>query len=221
MLPIAVLMVWGGYTGIIYGYCLIRGYNVSLKEIVSPTGWYSGVWPPPAAGNTQIFPDGGAGGAQIVTTAAISTDNAGGTSSGGGNPPGTNLAGRDVGGTAKANKAIAKKIIKDNPSFSGWASGSQWASLVNLWNQESGWNAEATNPSSGAYGIAQSLHGTKGGKGGDMYNTSAAYGLSAQQLKLANNGNASAQIAWGLRYIQAVYGSPAQAWAHEQSQGWY
>jgi hypothetical protein len=29
------------------------------------------------------------------------------------------------------------------------------------------------------------------------------------------------QIRWGLGYIQATYGSPCAAWAHEESAGWY
>lgn len=33
--------------------------------------------------------------------------------------------------------------------------------------------------------------------------------------------NAATQIRWGLGYIQASYGSPCGAWAHETSSGWY
>jgi hypothetical protein len=73
----------------------------------------------------------------------------------------------------------------------GWT-GAQWNALFNLWQRESGWNANAVNPSSGAAGIAQSL------------------GHGAVPL-----GNAAAQIAWGLSYIRGRYGSPEAAWAHE------
>lgn len=80
----------------------------------------------------------------------------------------------------------------------GWPS-SQWGALQALWTRESGWNANAVNPSSGAYGIPQSLgHG-------HPYNL----------------GDARAQIAWGLEYIRGRYGSPGAAWAHEESVGWY
>lgn len=73
------------------------------------------------------------------------------------------------------------------------------SALVPLWNQESGWNAYAVNPSSGAYGIPQSLgHGHP-------------YAL----------GDYKNQVIWGLNYIRERYGSPAGAWAHEQAYNWY
>jgi resuscitation-promoting factor RpfB len=95
----------------------------------------------------------------------------------------------------------------------GWSTGTEWTDLVSLWNQESGWNNLAQNPNSGAFGIAQALgHGTAStaGKYGNEYPSEAA-----------NNGSASAQIAWGLSYIKATYGDPIAAWAHEVSDGWY
>lgn len=79
----------------------------------------------------------------------------------------------------------------------GW--GNQWGALYNLWMRESGWNPYAVNASSGAYGIPQSLgHG-------HPYNL----------------GDYANQIRWGLSYIRGRYGSPAAAWAHEVSYGWY
>ena len=80
----------------------------------------------------------------------------------------------------------------------GWT-GVNWNDLFNLWMRESGWNPYAVNPSSGAYGIPQSLgHG-------HPYNL----------------GDPAAQIAWGLSYIGGRYGTPANAWAHEMQFGWY
>jgi hypothetical protein len=71
--------------------------------------------------------------------------------------------------------------------------------LIALWNQESGWNPWAVNPSSGAYGIPQSLgHGHP-------------YDL----------GDYVAQIQWGLAYIRDRYGSPAAAEGHELAFNWY
>ena len=73
----------------------------------------------------------------------------------------------------------------------GWGAG-QMAPLISLWNQESGWNANAVNASSGAYGIPQSLgHG-------HPYNL----------------GDYANQVIWGLNYISQRYGSPASAWAN-------
>jgi hypothetical protein len=85
----------------------------------------------------------------------------------------------------------------------GW-SASQFSCLDPLWNQESGWNVYATNPSSHAYGIPQALPGWKMASAGPDWQTDAA-----------------TQIRWGLGYIKGTYGSPCGAWAHEQSDGWY
>jgi hypothetical protein len=85
----------------------------------------------------------------------------------------------------------------------GWSS-SQFSCLVSLWNQESGWNVTASNPSSGAYGIPQALPGSKMASAGPDWQT-----------------DATTQIRWGLGYIKADYGSPCGAWAHEEADGWY
>lgn len=97
-------------------------------------------------------------------------------------------------GSASAAMRYAMSIL----GRFGW-SGAQWPPLYQLWQRESGWNAYAVNPSSGAYGIPQSLgHG-------HPYNL----------------GDYIAQIWWGLRYIAGRYGSPAAAWGHEVDFGWY
>jgi len=85
----------------------------------------------------------------------------------------------------------------------GW-SASQFTCLQPLWAHESGWNVYASNPGSGAYGIPQALPGSKMARAGPDWQTDAA-----------------TQIRWGLNYIQATYGSPCAAWAHEQATGWY
>lgn len=111
--------------------------------------------------------------------------------------------------SATANQGIARLLAAPY----GWSAGAQWDALVKLWNQESGWDNLAQNPSSGAFGIAQALgHGTAGSAGthGNQYPS-----------KGANDGDATAQISWGLSYIHQRYGSPAAAWAHEQQAGWY
>jgi septal ring factor EnvC (AmiA/AmiB activator) len=85
----------------------------------------------------------------------------------------------------------------------GWGS-DQMSCLVRLWNQESGWRANAVNPSSDAYGIAQALPPEKMSSAGPDWLT-----------------NADTQINWGLTYIKGRYGSPCGAWAHEVSNNWY
>ena len=85
----------------------------------------------------------------------------------------------------------------------GWSS-SEFGCLNSLWTRESGWNPDAENPYSGAYGIPQALPGAKMASAGSDWQT-----------------NAATQIKWGLGYIQAVYGSPCGAWSHELSYGSY
>jgi len=84
----------------------------------------------------------------------------------------------------------------------GWSS-SQFSCLDPLWQRESGWSVYAANPD-GAYGIPQALPGSKMASAGADWQSSAA-----------------TQIRWGLSYIQATYGSPCAAWAHEEATGWY
>jgi hypothetical protein len=81
----------------------------------------------------------------------------------------------------------------------GWGSG-QFGCLIDLWNMESGWRANATNPSSGAYGIPQSL---------------PAWKMSAAGPDWRTNGDT--QVDWGLAYISQSYGTPCGAWNHEMS----
>jgi hypothetical protein len=101
------------------------------------------------------------------------------------------------GKSPRAAMAYARKSLKDF----GWAT-TQFAPLLKLWNQESGWNYKAVNPNSGAIGIPQLLP-------------------SAHQIPAGYRTSIVVQIKWGLEYIKATYGSPAAAWAHEQHFNWY
>ena len=96
-------------------------------------------------------------------------------------------------GTAKA---IAKQML----TARGWGT-DQYDCLVTLWNNESGWRVNATNSSSGAYGIPQALPGSKMGPGWQT--------------------DATVQIRWGLGYIANRYGTPCGAWSYWQANGWY
>ena len=80
---------------------------------------------------------------------------------------------------------------------------SQFSCLESLWGRESGWNPNAQNPTSTAYGIPQFLDSTWAGTG--IGKTSDGY----------------RQIDAGLIYINNRYGSPCGAWSHSQSTGWY
>jgi hypothetical protein len=75
--------------------------------------------------------------------------------------------------------------------------------LLDLWNRESGWSYDAEN-ASGAYGIPQSLPGSKMASAGADWQT-----------------NPATQIAWGLGYIKGQYGNPCSAWAFEEANNYY
>lgn len=89
------------------------------------------------------------------------------------------------------------------PSY-GFSVSSQWTCLLDLWNNESGWEWDAENTSSGAYGIPQALPASKMASAGSDYMT-----------------DATTQIKWGLSYIQSTYGSPCAAWDFEEANGYY
>lgn len=108
-----------------------------------------------------------------------------------------------LGGPTSASAAQAQAYARSRLGAYGWGA-SQMLYLIPLWNQESGWNRFARNPSSGAYGIPQALPASKMGAAANPPTSSAA-----------------AQINWGLGYIAGRYGSPAGAWAHERSFNWY
>ncbi|QYJ03423.1 transglycosylase SLT domain-containing protein [Nocardioides panacisoli] len=98
-----------------------------------------------------------------------------------------------------SNRALGYQLMLDF----GFAA-DQWPALDALWTRESGWNHLAENPSSGAYGIPQSLPANKMAVVGKDYRT-----------------NPQTQIQWGLAYIAARYGVPDRAWAHSERVGWY
>lgn len=97
----------------------------------------------------------------------------------------------------------AQATAKDLVLAQGWGE-DQFSCLFNLWNRESSWRANAANPSSGAYGIPQSLPGSKMASAGADWET-----------------NPVTQIKWGLGYISTRYGNPCGAWAHSEANGWY
>lgn len=99
-------------------------------------------------------------------------------------------------------RAAARVLMADH----GWTSDAQYNCLVNLWNGESGWRWTASNPSSGAYGIPQSLPGSKMATFGNDWRT-----------------NPVTQLKWGLWYIEQSYGTPCNAWSFwlSKSPHWY
>lgn len=100
---------------------------------------------------------------------------------------------------SQSNRGIGQRLAAEM----GWTN-KQWGCLERLWTRESNWNHLAKNSSSGAYGIPQSLPGTK------MATVASDW-----------RHNPVTQIKWGLGYIQGRYGTPCGAWGHSERVGWY
>jgi len=107
-----------------------------------------------------------------------------------------------VGGTPAQNKVLMQRLA----AARGWGSGSEWNSLNTLVMHESGYNSNAQNPTSTAYGIGQFLDSTWAG-----------YGPKTSNPRL--------QEIYMLEYIKNRYGDPNHAWAqyyqHPGGVGWY
>lgn len=112
-------------------------------------------------------------------------------------------AGEVAAGVKDLSDADPRDVAKALLAEFGFSS-DQFGCLDSLYTRESGWNVYADNPSSSAYGIPQSLPGSKMASAGADWAT-----------------NPVTQIRWGLGYIQDRYGSPCGAWGHSESYGWY
>ncbi|WP_278235279.1 ubiquitin-like domain-containing protein [Isoptericola sp. AK164] len=106
-------------------------------------------------------------------------------------------------GSSTSYSGSNRQIGQQMAAARGWT-GSQWSCLESLWTKESNWSHTVANPSSGAYGIPQSLPGSKMASHGSDWQT-----------------NPATQIAWGLDYIAGRYGTPCGAWSHSQANNWY
>ncbi|MGR3934496.1 aggregation-promoting factor C-terminal-like domain-containing protein [Streptomyces sp. BRA346] len=82
--------------------------------------------------------------------------------------------------------------------------GDQFQCFSNIVDHESGWNYQATNPSSGSYGLVQALPASKMASAGADWKT-----------------NPATQIKWGLGYMNDRYGSPCEAWSFWQANNYY
>ena len=97
----------------------------------------------------------------------------------------------------------AQSIAFNMMSSFGFDPSTQFSCLNDIWTRESGWNYLAEN-ASGAYGIPQALPGSKMASAGADWAT-----------------DPTTQIKWGLGYIESTYGTPCDAWAFWQANGWY
>jgi len=82
--------------------------------------------------------------------------------------------------------------------------GSQFSCADALITKESGWRVNATNPSSGAYGLPQALPGSKMASAGADWRT-----------------NPATQLRWMKSYVDSRYGGICGAWNHSQANNWY
>ncbi len=128
-------------------------------------------------------------------TPAPTSSGSGSSSSGSGSAPAAPSAPVDPG----TSRAIAQEQV----AARGWGN-DQWMCLDSLWQKESNWNHQAQNRSSGAYGIPQSLPGSKMASVADDWRT-----------------NPATQITWGRNYIEGRYGTPCGAWDHSKRKNWY
>ncbi len=97
-------------------------------------------------------------------------------------------------------KSYAKSFMQKRY---GWGE-AEYQAVVEMWTLESQWDYTAENPTSGAYGIPQSLPANKMASEGKDYRT-----------------NPEPQIRWGLKYIQSTYGSPTAALSFWHANNWY
>ena len=95
---------------------------------------------------------------------------------------------------------IARQILMNKFSYGD----DQFACFSWIIDHESGWNVHAENASSGAYGLPQSLPGSK------MASVASDW-----------RDNPATQIIWGAQYMKSRYGSPCDAKSHWQSAGNY
>lgn len=107
-------------------------------------------------------------------------------------------------GSAGVSNASGVAALKSAAAKHGWTSAAEWAALNNVEMREAGYSLTATNPSSGAYGMAQFINGAS---------EYAQYG--------GNSTTYAGQATAMANYIAQRYGDPIAAWAHEQAYGWY
>jgi len=106
---------------------------------------------------------------------------------------------RPAGGTPEQNRELGLFLTLEY----GW-SREQFDCFDRLIVSESNWKTTAENPSSGAYGIPQSLPASKMASVGSDWAT-----------------NPETQILWGLGYIDDRYGTPCSAWSFKRANNWY
>jgi hypothetical protein len=109
------------------------------------------------------------------------------------------------GGPDPKNLSQMQALVRTVAAQRGWGSGAEWSALYNLIQGESGFNPNAQNPTSSAYGLFQFLNSTWGAVGA------------------SKTSDPWAQTAAGLKYIAMSYGDPINAYSQWRSRSphWY
>lgn len=102
----------------------------------------------------------------------------------------------------KTDRVSNQRLGKELAAQVGWT-GSQWNAFNQLVMKESGWNNNAQNPTSTAFGIGQFLNSTWG-----------SYGIP-------KTSDPKQQITAMIRYIKARYGNPQNALNFHLQHNWY
>lgn len=106
------------------------------------------------------------------------------------------------GGRTNALRERNRAIGQEKAATYGWTD-SEWEALDDLMMKESGWNHNAQNPTSTAYGIGQFLNSTWKGVG------------------IKKTSDPTLQIDAMLKYIRNRYGSPSEALRFHRAKNWY
>jgi hypothetical protein len=202
VIPLAMLLI-GGYLGwfaIHYWGTDVKWPSDPIKDVLQGKGLPSNA--------ATLSPD-----EQAVEAAVQQLAGQQGVTPGTGeaNP---NALGQAVASGAASNQNIGKMLAASY----GWSTGSEWDALVQLWDEESGWNNQVwnggstapthANPDQTAFGIPQALPYDKMPKAA----WPAGYGGTADP---------TTQISWGLAYIKDRYGSPSAAMTFHNANGYY
>lgn len=116
--------------------------------------------------------------------------------------PAVRQAGQTAGDAIRFTGDIPQLIKQMARRRYGWE-GEDIRDLMSLVQQESGFNPQADNPTSSAYGLFQFLDSTR-----------ANYGLPL-------HAGPRAQTKAGLRYIKDRYGDPSNAWDFHLGHNYY
>lgn len=168
------------------GSAVSNGLNTSQSRVGGNAGDLSGI------SERAVVLSALAGSVGGLHPSSSSSSSTSGTSQLGTTPTGN-------GGNDKSSlQAYARQLLAKY----GWSD--QWNSFDALVMSESGWDYKATNSTSGAYGIPQSLPGSKMSSAGSDWQTSG-----------------DTQLRWMMDYVQGRYGDPNKAWAFHQKNNWY